>query len=69
MTEVTKDESESLFQNVALQNRAEIDQLIEGLRSLQVHSAIVAHSSLLEPCFVTTSVEPNAGKSVNYHGN
>ena len=67
MTEVTKDESGSLFQNVALervilQNRAEVDQEIEGLQSLQVHSAMVAHSNLLEPCFVTTSVEPNAGK-------
>ena len=49
------------MQHVILHCKAELDQLIEGLKALQVHSTICAHSELFEETFTNNVKDPNAG--------
>ena len=66
ITEINIAEKDIIVQTIAMQHvilhcKAELDQLIEGLKALQVHSTICAHSELFEETFTNNVKDPSAG--------
>ena len=66
-------EKESIMQKFAMQNailnvKAELDQLVEGPRALNVHNTICSHATLFQETFTLNTKEPSAGmcKSTNH---
>ena len=66
VTEINMAEKESIMQTFAMQNvilnvKAELDQLVEGLRALNVHNTICSHAALFQETFTLNTKEPSAG--------
>lgn len=66
VTEINMAEKESIMQTFAMQNvilnvKAELDQLVEGLRALNVHNTICSHATLFQETFTLNTKEPSAG--------
>ena len=66
VTEINMAEKESIMQTFAMQNvilnvKAELDQLVEGLRALNAHNTICSHATLFQETFTLNTKEPSAG--------
>ena len=70
ITEINMAEKESIMQTFAMQNvilnvKAELDQLVEGLRALNVHNTICSHATLFQETFTLNTKEPSAGMYIH----
>ena len=57
----------SIFQTVALNRvilecKSQLDQLVEGLQALNVHTFLINNPQVFEECFVADIKDPNPGR-------